>query len=138
MRIPGLHFRHKVSVYRLDPDQEVDPDFGETDGPGAYVHLGDYRAYVRFLSDEDRVIGRAGEELEGDGKAVFRPDDLRGLTLQTGDRLLIDGQFAYEVSVITPRAPQAGGFEVVEATFRRFKKAPDQNQAEITSSINVA
>lgn len=135
--VPGYHFRHRVTVYRLASGQNVDPDFGEVDGTKQYQLVGTFRAYVRFHSDEERVISQTGERLEGDGKILFRLQDLNGQTIKNGDRLLINGEYAYEALTPTPRSPRLGRYLTLEVAFRRWKTAPESGSGDLMASLTV-
>lgn len=135
--IPGYHFRHQVTVYRPKPGQKVDKDFGEIDGLAEYECLGTFRSYVRFLAEEDRAISRTGERLQAEGKALFRIQDLEGHTIKNGDRLLINGKYAYEALQPTPRAPRLGRHLTLEVTFRRWKTSPSIADSELLGALEV-
>lgn len=135
--VPGYHFKHWVTVYRPDSNQAVDPDFGEVDGAEQYKLLGTFRAYVRFYNDKERVISQTGERLEGDGKILFRLQDLNGQMIKNGDRLLINGEYAYEALTPTPRSPRLGRYLTLEVTFRRWKTAAEKGDADIVATVSV-
>lgn len=135
--IPGYHFRHRVTVYRPKPEQKVDEDFGEIDGPTKYECLGAFRSYVRFFSEEERAISRTGERLQAEGKALFRIQDLGGHTIRNGDRLLINGKYAYEVLQPTPRSPRLGRHLTLEVTFKRWRTGPDIADSELFGALEV-
>ena len=116
----GYHFRHRVEILRPDSTQQVDPDFGEVDGAKVYEPLGVYRCYLRFFNDAERVIHATGERLQGDGKALFRLEDIGGVGLQAGYRFRYDG-IEYEALKVTPRAPRLGRRLTIEVPFRRVR-----------------